>query len=58
MRRNFLEPVDPGNRKHAGFLVNFELIGLGSLNFFTVREADYEHGVPLKSLGSIQASEC
>lgn len=57
MRRNFLEPVDPGNRKHAGFLVNFEFIAVGSLNFFTVRKPDYEHDVPLESLGSLRASE-
>jgi hypothetical protein len=51
MRANFLEPVDPGNRKDPGFLVNFELIAVGSLNFFTVCEPDYEHDVPLESVG-------
>jgi hypothetical protein len=43
MRRYFLEPVDSGNGKHAGFLVDFQFVPVGSLNFFTARESDYEH---------------
>ncbi|BAX93521.1 hypothetical protein MSG_03386 [Mycobacterium shigaense] len=48
MRSYFLEPVDSGNGKNAGLLVDFQFITIGSLNFFTVRESDYEHGVPLE----------
>jgi hypothetical protein len=55
MRGDFLEPVDPGNRKDAGFLVNFELIAVGSLNFFAVGEPDHEHGVPLESVAFLLA---
>jgi hypothetical protein len=51
VRRYFLEPVDPGNRKNAGFLVNFQLVAVGTLNFFAVREADYEHALPLEIRG-------
>ena len=58
MRCNFLEPVDPGNRKDTGFLVNFEFVAIGSLNFFTVREPDYEHDVPLERVGFLPAVGC
>ena len=47
MRRYFFEPIDPGNRKDAGFLVDFEFVAVGCLDFFTVREPDHEHKVPL-----------
>jgi hypothetical protein len=50
MDRNFLEPVDPANRKDTG-LVNFELAAVACLDFFTIRKPDYEHDVPLGRWG-------
>jgi hypothetical protein len=55
MRCDFFESIHPGDRKHPGFLVYFKFVAVGSLNFFTVREPDDEHGVPLESKGFASA---
>lgn len=46
MRRDFLEAVDAGNRKHTGLLVDFKLVAFARLNFFAIEEANAEHLVP------------
>jgi hypothetical protein len=58
MGGNFLEPVHPGNRKDPGFLADFQLIAIGSLDFFAVREPDYEHDLPLESVVLLPAARC
>jgi hypothetical protein len=49
VRRNFLESVDPGNAEHAGFLIDGELVTLGRVDLFSVKESDDEHDAVLSS---------
>jgi len=49
VRRDFLEPVDPGNGEHAGFLIDRELVALGRVDLFSVKESDDEHDAVLYS---------
>ena len=46
MHRDFLESVDPGNRKHTGLLIDFELVAFVCVYFLAVGKPDYEHRVP------------
>ena len=46
MRRDFFETVDPGNRKHTGLLIDFELVAVARVYFIAVKKPDYEHRVP------------
>jgi hypothetical protein len=47
VRRDFLEPVDPGNAEHASFLIDGELVPLGRVDLFSVKESDDEHSAVL-----------
>jgi hypothetical protein len=47
--RDFLEPVDAGNAEHASFLIDVELVALGRVDLFSVKEPDNKHDAVLSS---------
>jgi hypothetical protein len=49
VRRDFLESVDPVNAEHASFLIDGQLVALGRVDLFSVKEPDDEHDAVLSS---------
>jgi hypothetical protein len=49
VRRDFFESVDPQNAEHSGLVVHGELVALGRVDLFSVKESYYEHDAVLSS---------
>jgi hypothetical protein len=49
VRRDFLEPVDPQHAEHTGVFVDGELVALGRVDLFSVKESDNKHDAVLSS---------
>jgi hypothetical protein len=45
VRRYLLVPIDPVNAQHASLFIDLELVALGRVDFFSVKESDNKHDV-------------
>jgi hypothetical protein len=49
VRRDFLETVDPQHAEHTGVFVDGELVALGRVDLFSVKESDNKRDAVLSS---------
>jgi hypothetical protein len=56
VRCDFFEPVDPQNAEHAGLLVDGELVAVGRVDLFSVKESNNEHDAVLSSERGLERS--
>jgi hypothetical protein len=53
VRGDFIEPVDPVHGEHASLLIDGELVVLGRVDLFAVKQPDNEHDAVLSSERSL-----
>jgi hypothetical protein len=56
VRGDFIEPVDSVHGEHAGLLIDGELVVLGPVDLFSVKQPDNEHDAVLSSKRSLARS--